>query len=231
MSARQAITVDAEAIAWAVVAAARTYGDDPERAITGTGRWDRRSLPAAITGLAQASGAQASVLADILKLPHGTVRSAQAHRKGRFDAAARAAADAARLVLEDDLQDGRGEAEAEAEAEAEPEAEPGSVEPPPAPEPAAAAPVYQGPRHAPPVNFRREAERVVGEMTLTDRILAALAKGPGTSRGLSVVLDAKELLVARCLSTLSHAGAIKAGPMPESGQRDQRWYLADRAPS
>lgn len=217
------VRVDADVIAWAVVAAARAWGDEPERACIGQGRTDRRALPAAIVGLARASGAQEAMLARLLSLSPATLRAAKANRKGAFVAAEAAAFEAARLVLEDDLQDRDGEGEAE----------PAAAETPPAPEPppAAAAPAYQGPRHAPPVNFRREAERVIGEMTLSDRILAALAKGPGTSRGLSVVLDAKELLVARCLSTLSHAGAIKAGPMPESGQRDQRWYLADRAPS
>lgn len=215
------VHVDADVIAWAVVAAARAWGDEPERACIGQGRTDRRALPAAIVGLARASGAQEAMLARLLSLSPATLRAAKANRKGAFVAAEAAAFEAARLVLEDDLEDRDGEGEAEPEA----------AEAPTAAEPAAAAPAYQGPRHAPPVNFRREAERVIGEMTLSDRILAALAKGPGTSRGLSVVLDAKELLVSRCLSTLSHAGAIKAGPMPESGQRDQRWYLADRAPS
>lgn len=197
------ICVGAEAVAWAVVAAAREYGDDPERAVIGDGRWDRRCLPAAIAGLARASGAQEAGLARTLGLPIGTLRAVKAKKKGRFTPAEAAAFEAARLVLEDEPED-----------EADVPADSATVAPKPEPKPTPARPpiAFANPTPAP-------AE------SLSARILAALARTPGTSRGLATVLNAKEEPVCRELSVLHHEGRIRPGDMPESGRRDRRWYL------
>ena len=208
------ICVGAEAVAWAVVAAARAYGDDPEVALTGTGRFDRRSLPAAICGLARASGAQQASLARTVGLTSSALRVAKARKKDAFTPAEAAAYEAALLVLEDE-----GEDEVSNEA--------GGAPPEPEPEaaPAVQAAVRTSPSPPPrrPVAFDNPPPAPIE--ALSARILAALARAPGTSRGLATVLDAKEEPVCRELSVLHHEGRIRPGDMPESGRRDQRWYL------
>jgi hypothetical protein len=217
------VAVSADVIAWAVVASARVFGDDPVAALSGGARLRgaRRCLPPAVVGVARATGAQEASLARMLGLPTGTVQGAKAHQKGRYREALAAVIAAVDLVLEDDRAGG---GVAEPEPEIAPEAEP------PMDEGAAIARACAPP--APPAPFKPMPVIYRGDPTpsspLGARILAALARAPGTPRGLATALDAKEELVGREITRLAHEGMIVAGDMPESGRRDQPWKLVKR---
>lgn len=217
---RADVAVSADVVAWAVVASARVFGDDPVAVLSGAERryGARRCLPPAVVGLARLTGAQEAALARMVGLPTGTVTAAKANQKGRYREALAAVIAAVDLVLEDDRASG---------GVVEPEAEPAPPAAPPIP---LIVPVVRVPSPAPttapfkpmPVIYRGDP---TPSAPLRARILAALAKAPGTPRGLATVLDAKEELVGREITCLAHEGAIVAGPMPESGRRDQRWKL------
>jgi len=239
---RADVVVSADAVAWAVVASARAYGDDPVAVLTGEGarRYGaRRCLAPAIVGLARATGAQEAGLARMLGMPTGTIQGAKANQKGRYREALAAVIEAVGLVLEDEAAEGAGEPEPEPELLPEPPPEPVShasltservaadgalalrfgidVAAAGRPDPIVAAPFKPM-----PVIYRGDP---TPSAPLGARILDALGRAPGTPRGLATVLDAKEELVGREITRLAHEGAIEPGPMPESGRRDQRWKL------
>lgn len=230
------VAVSADVIAWAVVASARVFGDDPIDALSGGARvrGTRRCLPPAVVGVARATGAQEASLARMLGLPTGTVQGAKAHQKGRYREALAAVIAAVDLVLEDDRAGG-GVVAPEPEVVPEPEpaagltseriAEDGALALRFGIDVAAAGPpdpIVARPFKPMPVIYRGDPTPAA---PLGARILAALAKAPGTPRGLATVLDAKEELVGREITRLAHEGRIVAGDMPASGRRDQRWKL------
>lgn len=68
-------------------------------------------------------------------------------------------------------------------------------------------------------------EKVTVGSPLRDRIAAALALNPGTSMGLAMLLDVKELAISQTLAAMEHEGIVEPEPMPEAGRRAQRWGL------
>lgn len=156
----------------------------------------RRCLPPAACALV-ASGEGMAAICRVLGLNPGSVKAVRTRPYGAFQPAMAAAVDAV------------------ARHRAKPSPAPSAL-PPAAPK----ANLIQVPRKPIAPGLQVPAESLGG------RILAALARGPGTPRGLATILDAKEELVGREINMLQHAGRIRAGDMPESGRRDQRWYLA-----
>lgn len=230
------VVVSAEAAAWAVVASARAYGDDPVAALTGEGarRYGaRRCLAPAIVGLAQATGAQEASLARLLGLPPNSLRPAKAQQKGRYREALAAVIAAVGLVIEDEAAERAGEPDPEpppepvshASLSSERVAADGALAMRFGIDVASAGPpfpIVAAPFKPMPVIYRGDPTPAA---PLGARILDALGRAPGTPRGLATVLDAKEELVGREITRLAHEGAIEAGPMPDSGRRDQRWKL------
>ena len=158
----------------------------------------RRCLPPAACALV-ASGEGMAAVCRVLGLNPGSVKAVRTRPYGAFQPALAAAVDAVALHR---------------------------TKPSPSPAPSAPPPV------APKATLVQVARKPIAAAVqvpaecLGGRILAALARGPGTPRGLATILDAKEELVGREINMLQHAGRIRAGDMPESGRRDQRWYLA-----
>lgn len=234
---RADVVLSADLVALAVAASAKVYGDDPALALgPATGVYgQRRCLPAAAIGLAQVTGAQAARAAGLIGLSPHTMRAMAANRKGRFDEALAAVIAAVGVRWLDHLGaarmtgagvEGPGRpAPAPAPAPRR-EREPGSVI---APEGGAGVAGFVAAVLSAPAPARRQNMAVDFRVSpaprglLSTRILVALAKGPSSPRRLAVALDAKEELVGREIAVLAHGKAIVAGPMPETGRRDQLW--------
>ena len=209
MRAKTVCTLDAQTIAVAIVACAKVFGDDPVAALTGG---PRRCLPPAACALVE-FGTGLAAICRVLGLNPGSVKAVRTRPYGAFRPAMAAAMEAVTLHRSNPAT---GLAT-------------GPTSEPEAPEPQAVPPRPVGPPKAKLVQVARRpiAPTVqVPAESLGGRILAALARGPGTPRGLATILDAKEELVGREINMLQHAGRIRAGEMPDSGRRDQRWYLA-----
>lgn len=96
-----AAVLTADLCARAIIAAARAYGDDPERACTGSGNAKRRALTAAAGGLRNATGADWRVLGRILGMSPGSFMVARSptRRTDAYTAAETAAERAVRYAL------------------------------------------------------------------------------------------------------------------------------------
>lgn len=221
----------ADLIAVAIVAAARSYGDDPVRAFMARGGPKRRSLTPAAEALAFLTQVPITRLSPMLKIaPRGCARARVNGGPGYMQAFARAeAAIRAALAGSDQV-----EVAAPAPAPASPAADEELVEtggcappivvrradPPPEPPRRAPGPLTSWISPAPGLPTLPEAERPLG-----DRILDVLADGSATPMGLASILGVKESLVSQSLSVLRHAGVITADPPPREGLRQQRHRL------
>lgn len=215
---------DPDLWARAVIASARSYGDDPVEAMTSAVRTARRCLPAAASAMALVLNIHVYRAAPPLGLAASTVRSAKTLKRGGF-----AMAEAAAL-------------RALSFAAWRPEARASVVAAPCVPHTPRALHIDPNPRLRPLPSAAEDAEiaRAAAERgarasakpswveltdgrSLGDRIMDVLADGSATSIGLATILDAKETMITSCLAVLHQAGRIAPGEMPENGRRYQRW--------
>lgn len=215
-----------ELIARAVIAAAKAYGDDPLKAVAGTGRYERRALTAAVSGLDRAGVPDWRRTARSLGMTVQAVISARTRAQPHFIAAEKAARRAARYAQ------WRPEAAAAVVAAAQvvaSEAEgangvhlrmtPGErvdIAPKPPLRPILRLDIPSATEFAP---------STPSGPTLTARILGTLAEGPRAPQTLATLLDAKEALVGQSLRVLLHGGQVVAEPLTDKGLRGQMWRL------
>jgi hypothetical protein len=235
---------NADAIAHAIIGAARVYGDDPVIAVMtpkghgGAGRAGR-AIVAAISALANEPGDMAR-LARLFNRTGQTVCSRRKVGGQAFDQAeleARRAVDAAsvkaRLAWAAPAEPEPVAPEPVAPEPVEPELvqpepEP-ELTPAPAPEPQAAPPVLarQGglvTSFMRPAQIEARASLPVG--SLSERLLAALERGPRNTQSLATELGVKETVVGQCLSALRHEKRVRSDASLGLG-RALLWSLVD----
>lgn len=202
-----AARIDADLIARAVIAAARTYGDDPVRAVTG-GTSARRCLAPAAQALARLFELKDRQAERLLGLSVGTLcKRRVAATRDAFLAATQAAVDDVRLALTSR----------------------------PAPSPVVVA-RSQVPGRAPirpaapilavatpPPRAASPASPVVGPVG--EAVLSQLSEGACTPMALATILCAKESVIGQTLSLLAHQRLVEADPLGERGIRGQLWRL------
>jgi hypothetical protein len=231
---------NADAIAHAIIGASRAYGDDPVIAVMtpkghgGAGRAGR-AIVAAISALANEPGDMAR-LARLFNRTGQTVCSRRKVGGPAFDQAeleARRAVEAAsvkaRLAWAAPAEPepvAPESVEPEPEVQPEPEPEPTAA---PAPEPQAAPPVLgrQGglvTSFSRPAQIEPRAPLPVG--SLSERLLAALERGPRNTQSLASELGAKETVVGQCLSALRHEKRVRSDASLGLG-RALLWSLVD----
>jgi hypothetical protein len=209
----------ADVIARAIVAAARSYGDDPVVAMTTKTGTVRRALAPAMYGVREATGWPMRQLARVMRMDGPTMRRARLNGGEKFT---RAQAAAVTALTSGELpappvetpEDRRLAMLAQAVR-----AKPAVVVPTPhrvAPGPVTAyvaGPVYRAAPTGKPIVLR-------------DKIMAQLVDAPSTAPSLAILTGAKELAVSETLRVMEHEGAVLARPVPPEGKRYREWVLA-----
>lgn len=195
----------AEAYAWAIIAAARTYGDDPVSVLASPKRGHKRCLFAVVDALSRVSGLPMRAIAKPLGVQDSSVRTARSQHRGAYSQARLAAQAAVADLVSVAPTDRRVQARVEPKAKPVPQSSTGISAPPP-----------QTSRSAP--------ARVVPGTTV-HRILQELAQGPRNTCALATILDVKEGVISSNLRIMAYEGQVEAGPLPEGGLRVQLWSL------
>lgn len=234
----------ADILARAVIAAARAYGDDPLAVLTAPGRRGRRCLPAAASGVARALRIELRPVCGVLGLAYDSVRAKRSAKIDKFD-------QVERVVMRAVSYAGwRPEAAASIVVPPAAILKPAPVlKAVPLPKPPSrrapeAAPSFRGGASVRELTADEAAqaharERVraaqaaakpvpweAGEVSLSDRVLQALADMPASPSALAIRLDAKEAPVTGCIRELARQGRIVGLGVPEAGPRFQKWVLA-----
>ncbi|MCA3742301.1 hypothetical protein [Phenylobacterium sp.] len=246
----------ADVWARAIIAAARSFGDDPVEAVVAPparGRaGKRRSLPAACLGIAKVSGLGVGRVAPVLGLQPNAVRAIKGRGGADFRRAVQSAERAAQYALwrPEAAESVAGSASGDLDLAGEGAAE--ALAPAPVAdwqaELAQAVEALPAPVVEPPPHIARPHAPVAGRVNLANghafaptfrpgpppptpslegRILARLAVAPGSPRGLASILDIKEAFVAQTLRNLGREGRVTAADLaPGQSDRDQAWRVA-----
>lgn len=213
-----AAPLTADLVARAVIAAARSYGDDPVHAMTSTARFGRRALAAAASGVARAMEVSPIRAARILQIKDTNVYTARARASADFVAAELAATRAVEFAAwrpqaaEDDAAALEGE-EPLAMVQVE------VIEP--GPRTALPGPAAARMRPSPPPSDARGASV---SSPIRDLILKALAERPLNTMSLAYLVDSKEMAVSSTLVQLEHEGLVQYRTV-ENGPRRFEWLL------
>ncbi len=246
----------ADVWARAIIAAARSFGDDPIEAVAAAptrGRGSkRRSLPAACLGIAKVSAHPVGRVAPVLGLQPSAVRAMKTHGGADFRRAVQAAERAAQYALwrPEAAESVAGSASGDLDlaglrtAAMDPDVMARAVE--------ALQPAWHPTRSLtaaePSPHIARPHAPGAGPLSLANgyafappfrpgpppptqsidgRILARLAVAPGSPRVLASILDIKESFVALHLRNLAREGLVIAADLaPGQSDRDQAWRIA-----
>lgn len=198
----------AEAYAWAIIAAARTYGDDPVAVLASPRRGHKRCLFAVVDALSRVSGLPMRAIAKPLGVQDSSVRTARSQHRGAYSQA--------RLAAQAAVADLVTVAPTDRRVQSAPRS--------------AGAPIRIVPQSSmgisatPPQTSRSAPARVVAGTTV-HRILQELAQGPRNTCALATILDVKEGVISSNLRIMAYEGQVEAGPLPEGGLRVQLWSL------
>jgi hypothetical protein len=206
----QAALPKTEAYARAIIAAARTYGDDPVAVLASPKRGDKRCLFAVVDALSRVSGLPMRRIAKPLRVQDSSVRTARSQHRGAYTSA-RLAAEAAVADLVSIVQH-------DARVQSVRRSEPVRIVPQSS----------MGVSAPPPAMTRSRPMKVVADSTEA-RILKELAEGPRNTCALATILDVKEGVVSSTLKIMAYEGLVVAGPLPDGGLRVQPWYISARA--
>jgi hypothetical protein len=244
----QAVALTADLVARAIIAAARSFGDDPVMACTSRAKDKRRSLVAAAGGLAVAGICTARRASAVLGLNPTSVGGARCGRRENFDRAQTAAAEAVRSAAEpppalpaahpapnlDKLREAvrkQPAREIPITTTAAPLARRAAatapakgLNPTPSATPRSAGPVSAGLSPPPP----RALQVAAADRPVTELVLEALADGERRdSMSLSSMLDRKEMAVVSALSQLKSERKVVEEPC--EGPRRFRYRMAAAA--
>jgi hypothetical protein len=217
---------NADAIAHAIVGAARYYGDDPIEAASAPSRkgcgLGGRAIPAAICALDEHAG-DLPKLAEVLGRRPAAVRATRNKKHPGFAQAVEAARKSVAAAKTKAMMDWAAGLVAVRDAARPTEAAPAAVERLPVHRPVAGAitapirPVY--------TPMAAQPSRPGG---LRAQLLAALKAGDRNSQSLASQIGAKETLVDQTLRILRHEGQVTSDPVDGRG-RNARWMLAEGA--
>lgn len=231
----QPVSLTADVMARAVIAAAKAYGDDPIEAFRpGKGAW-RRSLLAAADGLSDVSDVSLMRICRSLTVANTSVSRARASNSETFRAASRAASRAAnyagwRLEARETVVEAggcappviiapAGEDQLADDSDGD-DATTGAANPLPGEGVAAAQASIPRPAPSPPT----VSEVPAADRPVRDQVLDALAKGALNTLSLAHVVDRKEMTVSSALTELERAGLVESRPVAD-GPRRLEWML------
>lgn len=195
----------ADLVARAVIAAARSYGDDPVRAMQAVGRAnDRRSLTAAVGGLARALELPVERAGAVLRVKKSAVYTNRSKRIDGYLAAEASAMRAVEFAL----------------ADAEPEGAEDDEALPTLGELLDEAGIQPASRPRP---MRPNPTADDGRATI-DLVVEVLAQGPRDSMNIASMIDRKEVAVVSALQQLRSERKAIDEPVKD-GPRKFRWRL------
>ncbi len=219
-----AVTLTADLVARAIIAAALSFGDDPVKACIAKRGLHRRCLTPAAEGLHRATDIPFARVARVVGL-NGDNRARSAAVVG-FEPAARAAMRAVEFALwQPDARESVARAPDEMEPEETAPAEVAQVQALPEP------PIRRGAPRAPTFctatdrALERAARIPPTERPIRDLVLEALAAGPKDSMNIASVIDRKELAVVATLSAMQSEGLLASEPC--DGPRRYRWSIVE----
>lgn len=224
METAAATRLTADIAARAIIASAREYGDDPVRAVTALRGRYKRSLAAAVAGMADALAIPEVVAGRVFHMERASLARAKAKGGEAFRAASRAASYAGwRPEARESVVAGAGHEELLPTIAAD-QVEAAEVPPlaPRTPLPGRMT-FHTHPSQPPPLISTASVARA--ERPVRDLVLEALADGPLNSMSLAYRVDAKEMTVSSTLTQLAHEGLVVSEAV-ENGPRRLRWALA-----
>ncbi len=214
------VTLSADLIARAIIAAARSYGDDPVDAMTSTARFGRRALTAAAGGVARAMDVTPRRPARILKINDTNIYSARTRGGAEFLAAELAAMRAVEFALR---RPENGQI-----ADDGPEAHPAPIVHfeliEPGPKTTLPGPIASRSRPAPPPPLRSASGLAQAERSIRDLILEALTQRPMNTMSLASMIDRKEMAVSSTLGQMENEGLVEYRAV-NNGPRRFEWLL------
>lgn len=201
----------ADIFAHGVVAAARTYGDDPLLALSVVAGKSRRSVLPAAVGVAMATGMSLERAGYILGVQTKNLSRSRVEGGIEFETATAAAREAAISVMAQMGVQTWGIPSKAIHKTFAAIGRPRPVAPDPVENPA-------------PVQAKVGKVERPPARTLNGRVLDYLRDKPGSAPTIATVLGLKELSVSQGLQQMEGEGLVSPGPKPAEGLRFRMWY-------
>ncbi len=220
------VTLTADLAARAIIAAARSYGDDPVRAYEAQRGVMRRGVTPAAEALADATGLSLSLVARIVGIREQNYYRARG--TSGYEAARQAAS---RAIAYAGWRPEAVEVEPAGIAEDAEIDDPGADALPVIVEtvahPRTVGPVAARMQPPPPPPLGNPARMAQADRPARDLVLEALTeRGPLNSQSLATICDRKEMAICAALSALDHEGRVVSRAV-ETGARRLVWELAE----